>query len=107
METVDSDEEFAHVNATRNHVGQFRYISDMEKEHFHPLNVTPDRPCTAYFKAGTELTAKDFFDSFIRDGIGTSAVRCLQRKPTGEVEVTFTNREHCLRFLDQLAFIFR
>lgn len=107
LESVDRDEESARVNATRSHVGQFRYILDFEKEHFHPLNVMPDRPCTAYFKAGTELTAKDFFDSFVRDGIAASAVRCLQRKPTGEVEVTFTNPEHCLRFLDQSSFIFR
>ena len=70
-------------------------------------HVTPDRPCTAYFKAGTELTVKNIFDSFVRDGIAASAVRCLQRKPTGEVEVTFTNPEHCLRFLDQSTFIFR
>ena len=49
MESVDHDEEFARGNATLSHVGQFRYISDFEKEHFHPLNVTPDRPWHCIF----------------------------------------------------------
>ena len=43
--------------------GQFR-LSDFEKQHFHALNATPDRPCTAFFRAG-EASTKDIFDSLL------------------------------------------
>lgn len=86
---------------------QYRYLSDFEREHFHPLNVTPDRPCSAFFKADSNITAKEIFDAFIKDGISASAARCLQRKPSGKVMVTFTNPEHCFRFLDRSSFIMR
>lgn len=102
----DTDEE---INATieRRRLGQHRFLSDFEREHFHPLNVTPDRPCTAFFNASSQLTSKEIFDSLARDGIAASAVRCLQRKPNGNVMITFTNPEHCLRFLDRSSFIIR
>ena len=29
------------------------FLSSFEREHFHPDNVTPDRPCTAYFQPTT------------------------------------------------------
>lgn len=37
-------------NVRRAHLGQHRTLSDFERENFHPLNVTPDRPCTAFFR---------------------------------------------------------
>lgn len=40
----------------------FRFLSSFEKEHFHPLNVTPDRPCTAFFRADSQETSKSLFD---------------------------------------------
>ena len=55
---------------------QFRVLSDFEKQHFHPLNVTPDRPCTAFFRA-PEVSTKGIFDSVILDGIPARSVRCL------------------------------
>lgn len=54
------------------------FLSRFEKDHFHPHNATPDRPCTAFFTLeDTTVTAKQIFDSLIRDGIPASAVRCL------------------------------
>lgn len=84
---------------------QYRYLSDFEKEHFHPFNVTPDRPCTAFFRADSELTSKHLFDNFISCGIPASGVRCLQRKPTGEVFVTFSTADYCSKFLEHSRFI--
>ena len=86
---------------------QYRYLSEFEQQHFHPLNVTPDRPCTAFFRAGSEITSKQIFDSLFADGIPPRAVRCLQRKPTGETMITFTTQEYCCKFLDNSAFLLR
>ena len=91
----------------RHHFGQFRILSDLERENFHPLNVTPDRPCTAYFKVTEHFTSKQIFDSFLRIGIAASAVRCLQRRPTGEVVVTFSNAEQRDLFLQKSPLIAR
>lgn len=85
--------------------GQFCILSDFERDHFHPLNVTPDRPCTAFFKVSEQYTAKQLFDSFSRIGIPASAVRCLQCKPTGEVIVTFSNADYHARFLQHSPLI--
>ncbi len=78
-----------------------------EREHFHPLNVTPDRPCSAYFHVNKECTSKDIFESLTADGISVAAVRCLQRKPSGDVLITFSNPEHCLRFIEHSSLIIR
>ena len=86
---------------------QYRVLSEFEKEHFHPLNVTPDRPSSAFFRAGSEITSKLIFDSLRSDGIPANAVRCLARKPTGETMITFTNEEYCCKFLDNSAFFIR
>lgn len=87
--------------------GGLRTLTDLEREHFHPLNVTPDCPLTCFFRVNEQLTAKDLFDSFLRDGIPTTAVRCLQRKPTGEVLVTFSTAEYASRFLQRSTLIVR
>ena len=86
--------------------GQFRRLSDFEKQHFHPLNVTPDRPCSAFFRAA-EASTKDIFDSLLTDGIPAHSVRCLSRKPTGETLITFSKEEFCVQFLEKSAFYLR
>ena len=60
-----------------------------------------------FFQANEQLTAKDLFDSFLRDGIQTTAVRCFQRKPTGEGLVTFSTAECTNGFLQHSTFIVR
>lgn len=83
-------------------------MSEFERENFHPLNVTPDRPCTAYFNVGdNSTTAKDIFDALLRDGIPATAVRCLQRQPNGSVLITFSTSDYRDRFLRKSAFIVR
>lgn len=82
----------------------YRFLSNFEKEHFHPLNVTPDRPCTAFFRADSQETSKSLFDRFLSYGIPASVKRCLQRKPTGEVHVTFSTAEYCARFIERTTF---
>ena len=79
-------------------------MSAFEKEHFHPLNVTPDRSCTAYFHADSSYTSKDLFDSLRSTDIPPTGVRCLQRKPNGDVLVTFTKADFRHRFLEKSVF---
>lgn len=83
----------------------FRTLTDLEREHFHLLNVTPDCPLTCFFHVNEQVTSNDLFDSFLRDGILTAAVRCLQRKPTGEVLVSFSKAEYASRFLQRSTLI--
>ena len=66
-------------------------LSDSEKDRNHPLNILPERPCTAHFV----LPAKDtplsqVFTDFKNCGIHAAGVRCLQRSPNGFVSVTFS-----------------
>ena len=55
-----------------------KFLSNFERDNFHPMNVTPDRPCSAYFHVSKEFTSKDIFDSLSADGISVEAVKCLQ-----------------------------
>lgn len=87
--------------------GQYHILSEFEWDNFHPLNVTPDRPCTAFFKVSEIYTAKQLFDSFSRIGIPASAVRCLHRKPKGEVIVTSSNADYHALFLQHSPLIQR
>ena len=70
------------------------------------MNVTPDRPCTAFFRA-PEASTKDIFDSLLTDGIPANSVRCLLRKQTGETLITFSKEEFCVQFLEKSAFYLR
>ena len=82
------------------------FLSRFEKDHFHPHNVTPDRPCTAFVTLeDTTVTSKQIFDSLIRDGIPASAVRCLQRAPNGTVHISFSNSGCRDLFVSKPSFI--
>ena len=82
------------------------FLSRFAKDHFHPHNVTPDRPYTAFFTLeDTTVTSKQIFDSLIRDGIPASAVRCLQRAPNGTVHISFSNSDFPDLFVSKYSFI--
>ena len=84
-----------------------RELSDFEKEHFHARNVTPDRPCTAFFKTNSFVASKDFFDLLEREGFPAASVRCFQRCPNGNNLVTFCNSQTRDRFLQNSSLIRR
>ena len=67
------------------------FRSELEREHFHYLNIMPDRPCTAFFNiVDNTITAKEIFEEISKDAISATSVRCLQRNPNGSVLITFT-----------------
>ena len=68
-----------------------QYLTRFEKENFHPDNVTPERPCTAYFQASIFADSAAVFDALKTQGFVASSIRCLQRRPTGEMLITFSS----------------
>ena len=84
-----------------------RLFTDLERDNFHPDNVTPNRPCTAFFRPSTYHDAKDIFDALEREGFPPNTIRCLQRKPSGEIFVTFCNPDKRNEFLRRSSFIVR
>ena len=80
-------------------------LTAFESQHFHQSNVTPDRPCTAYFKTESYVTAKEVFEALKGEGFASDHVRCLHRKPTGEIYITFKTQEICDAFLRTTKFM--
>ena len=65
--------------------GQDKLLTDFEKDNFHSENVTPERPCPAYFCASQFVSAAEVFKTLNDDGFTTEHIRCLQRKRSGEI----------------------
>ena len=83
-------------------------LSDSEKDRIHPLNILPERPCTAHFVLPTkDAPLSQVFADFENCGIRAAGVRCLQRSPKGFVSVTFSTSEYRDCFLRQSSFISR
>ena len=80
-------------------------LTDFEKQHFHHYNVTRDRPCTAFFKTESYVTAKEVFEALKSEGFASDHVCCLRRKPTGEIYITFKTQEICDAFLRTTKFV--
>lgn len=81
-----------------------KILSEFECRHFHQDNVTPDRPCTAFFKSDNFLTSKDVFEALKTEGFASDHVRCLQRKPSGDIYITFKTPEIREAFLKTTKF---
>ena len=77
------------------------YLSTFECTNFHPENVTPDRPCTAYFNSGVFEDSSAVFQALRTQGFPIEAIRCLQRKPTGDMLITFANARRKNSFLEK------
>ena len=45
-----------------------RDVSSFELEHFHSTNVTPDRPCSTFFKTDSFMPASEIFTVLESDG---------------------------------------
>lgn len=67
------------------------FLSSFERENFHPDNVTPDRPCTAFFQSDVFEDSSAVFSALRSQRFVSSAIRCLQRRPTGEMLITFSS----------------
>ena len=63
--------------------------------------MTPERPCTAYFQASVFADSAAVFDALKAQGFAASSVRCLQRRPTGEMLITFSSAHMKKAFVEK------
>lgn len=82
-----------------------KVLIDFEEKHFHCHNVTPNRPCSAFFKTDSLMPVSEIFDALEKDGFHSEHIRCLQRNPTGEIFITFHMSELCDTFLSKSSFV--
>ena len=82
-------------------------LSDFEREHFHEYNVTPDRPCLAFFKTDLFMPAAEIFEALAKDGFQAEHIRCLHQKPSGEIFLTLRSPDLCNALLEKSSFVCR
>ena len=70
-----------------------QYLTKFEQTHFDKDNVTPERPCTAYFHSDTFESSDAVFNAITTQGINPRAIRCLQKKPSGDMLISFSTPE--------------
>jgi len=75
------------------YLGRGRQLSDFQRANFGIDNITPGRPCTAYFSAGHFVDSKSVFDKLGEIGIVRESVVCLQRRPSRDMLITFIDVE--------------
>ena len=46
------------------------------REHFHPDNITPDHPCTAYFSADRFSDSREVFETLKRYNFLPKSIQC-------------------------------
>ena len=94
----------SYSRSTRPRGGQDKLLTDFEKDNFHSENVTPERPCSAYFHASQFVSAAEVFKALNDDRFTTEHIRCLQPKPSGEIYVTFPTESLRDRFIQRGSF---
>ena len=94
----------SYSHSTRPRGGQDKLLTDFEKDNFHSENVTPERPCSSYFRASQFVSAAEVFKALNDDRFTTEHIRCLQPKPSGEIYVTFRTESLRDRFIQQGSF---
>lgn len=63
------------TNGARRLLAYSDCMSDDDKEHIHPFNLLPDRPCSAHFMLPTkDVPSTDIFSDFKNCGIHLSGV---------------------------------
>lgn len=89
------------------YLGHGRVLTNFERTHFHRDNVTPGRPCTAYFNSEYFVDSKAVFDKLKQLDIPRESVLCLQRRPSGDMVITFTNEHVKKKFVSNVVIRFR
>ena len=89
------------------YIGRGRRLTDFERAHFGVDNITPGRPCTAYFSAGFFVDSKAVFDKLTELEIPRESVLCLQKRPSRDMLITFVDEETKNKFVSCVAVRFR
>ena len=67
--------------------------------------MKPDWPCSAFYKTDSFMLAHKIFTALDSDGFRADHIRCLQRKPTGKVFLTFPTQAFRDAFLQRSSFV--
>ena len=89
--------------------GRGRRFTDLERNHFYHFNydnVTPGRPCTAYFTASYFVDSQAVFDKLAELDIPRESVTCLHRRPSRDMQITFVDVETKNKFVSNVALRF-
>lgn len=89
------------------YLGHGRLLTNFERAHFARDNVTPGRPCTAYFNSEYFVDSKAVFDKLSALEILRKSVLCLQRRHSGDMVITFTNEHVKKKFVSNVVIHFR
>lgn len=84
-------------------------FTDLERNHFYHsdfYNVTPGRPCMAYFTSSYFVDSQAVFDKLVESDIARESVTCLQRRPLHDMVITFVDVETKINLLVMLLFVF-
>ena len=76
-----------------------QYLTNFERANFNKDNVTPDRPCTAYFNSDIFENSNAVFEALKNQDFDARAIRCLQRKPSGDMLISFATSEMKRKFV--------
>ena len=75
-------------NSNTRYIGADRFLTDFEKKHFHPDNITPEHPCTIYVSSYDFTDSKAVFNALADQNLPLNSIRCLQRRPAGGMLTT-------------------
>lgn len=89
------------------YLGHGRLLTNFELAHFAQDNVTPGRPCTAYFNTEYFVDSKAVFDKLAALEILRESVLCLQRHPSEDMVITFMNEHVKKKFVSNVVIHFR
>ena len=84
-------------------------FTDLERNHFYHsdfYNVTPGRPCMAYFTSSYFVDSQAVFDKLVESDIARESVTCLQRRPLHDMVITFVDMETKNKFVSNVALRF-
>ncbi len=88
------------------YLGRGRRVTDFERAHFTEENITPGRPCTAYFSAEYFVDSQAVFDKLAELDIPRESVVCLARRPSRDMIITFKDQATKNHFVSYVAIRF-
>lgn len=93
LNRVGEQESSQNNRGQQHYVGRDRFVTPFERENFHLDNITPDRPCTAYFSADRFSDSKEVFETLKKYDFPPKSFQCLQRRVSGDMLITFATAE--------------
>ena len=105
-ETATPNEVTPGSETDESYLGRGRSVTDFERTHFSEENITPGRPCTAYFSAEYFVDSQAVFDKLAELEIPRESIVCLSRRPSRDMVITFKDQATKNHFVSYVAIRF-